>query len=309
MYKGYGVHHIAIGVKDLEKMKSFYQDLLGFNNLFMDFPEAEYHALHEVVRMPHPVYAATLFSQSAGGIIVELVQMVNPVPRPIRKDFRYGDIGLAKMTIAAFDVEELFKELEEKIDFCSKPKSVMIPGWGDYHFVYCRDPEGNFIELCSGTNIPVQDIFGGVLWVGISVTDLRRSIPFYQKVVGFDSVFINSHESFSGLVDEVSFGKNTKVRSCVISSSKTEGMIELFEVMEPRGRSIPFATRWGDFGYLQVCLNGKRGDDIFRMASYFEEAGMEFISGPQLMGDEREGAFFYMKDPDGIMVEFLVFLK
>jgi hypothetical protein len=45
------------------------------------------------------------------------------------------------------------------------------------------------------------------------------------------------------------------------------------------------------------------------MAAYFEKEGMEFLSGPQLMHDEREGAFFYMKDPDGIPVEFLVFLK
>jgi catechol 2,3-dioxygenase-like lactoylglutathione lyase family enzyme len=86
-------------------------------------------------------------------------------------------------------------------------------------------------------------------------------------------------------------------------------MVELFEVLEPRGRSIPFGVRWGDFGYLQVCLNGKQGGDIFEIAAYFEKEGMEFLSGPQLMHDERQGAFFYMKDPDGIPVEFLVFLK
>ena len=54
MYKGYGVHHIAIGVKNLEHMKSFYQNVLSFDNLFVDFPEAEYPALHEVVRSPNP---------------------------------------------------------------------------------------------------------------------------------------------------------------------------------------------------------------------------------------------------------------
>jgi hypothetical protein len=94
-----------------------------------------------------------------------------------------------------------------------------------------------------------------------------------------------------------------------MASSKAEGMVELFEVLEPRGRSIPFGIRWGDFGYLQVCLNGKQGDDIFEIAASFEKEGMEFLSGPQLMHDERQGAFFYMKDPDGIPVEFLVFLK
>ena len=309
MYKGYGVHHIAVGVKNLERMKSFYQNVLLFDNLFVDFPEAEYPALNEVVRSPNPRYTAILFSQAAGGIIVELVQMVNPVPRPIRKDFRYGDIGLAKMTIAVSAVEDIIKELKGRIDFCSKPKSVMIPGYGEYRFVYCKDPEGNMIELISGPETAVKDRFGGVPWVGVCVTDLERSVPFYQKMGGFDSFFINTHESFSGLVDDVSGGQNTKVRSCILKSSQAEGMIELFEVMEPRGRSLPFGTKWGDFGYAQVCLNGKQGDDIFEMASYFEKEGMAFLSGPQLMHDEREGAFFYMKDPDGIPVEFLVFLK
>lgn len=108
---------------------------LSFDNLFVDFPEAEYPALHEVVRMQNPRYAAILFRQSAGGIIIELVQMVDPVPCPIRKDFRYDHIGLGKMTIAGSEVEGLFKELKGNIDFCSKPKSLVIPGCGEYEFV------------------------------------------------------------------------------------------------------------------------------------------------------------------------------
>lgn len=238
-----------------------------------------------------------------------MVQMVDPVARPIRKDFRYGDIGLSKMTIVVSNVEKLFKDLEGRIDFRSTTKSVKIPGWGEYRFVFCKDPEGNLIELVTTQKMFLHDGFGGFVWVGISVTDLTRSIAFYQKYAGFDKVFIDIHEGFSTLVDEIAFGEKTKVRSCVLANSEAEGMIELFEVKEPRGRSIPFASRWGDFGYLQVCLNGKQGDDIFRMATYFENEGLEFISGPQLMRDEREGAFFYIKDPDGIPVEFLVFLK
>ena len=115
MYKGQGIHHIALGVRDLQMMKTFYQDTMGFDEVFMDFPEAEYPALHEVVRMPHPVYSATLINQSAGGIIVEFIQMVDPAPRPIRKDFSYGDIGLAKMTIAVSDVEGLYNILKDKV--------------------------------------------------------------------------------------------------------------------------------------------------------------------------------------------------
>jgi catechol 2,3-dioxygenase-like lactoylglutathione lyase family enzyme len=300
---------VALGVKNLKTMTSFYRNVLEFSEVFVDFPRAEYPAMHEVMRMPHPVFAAILFNQRAGGIIVELIEMIEPEPRPIREDFQYGDIGVAKITIAVSNVDRIYNEFKERINFCSEPKSLTIPGWGDYHFVYSRDPEGNLVEFFSGGERLPHHTFDGVRWVGISVTDLERSIPFYQKVAGFDTVYINVHERFSGRVDEVSGRKGTKVRSCVLASSKAAGMVELFEVMEPRGRSVPFDTRWGDFGYLQVCLNGKQGDDIFQVAAHFKEEGMAFISGPQLMQDDREGAFFYMKDPDGIPVEFLVFLK
>jgi catechol 2,3-dioxygenase-like lactoylglutathione lyase family enzyme len=306
-YKGYGVHHCVIGVKNLERLRLFYQNLLEFNKVFSEFPEAEYEPLSEVTRTLRPRYSGTLFSQESGGIIVGLVQMIDPLPRPIRKDFRYGDIGVAKSTIAVSNTYKLYEELKDRLNFCSGPKSVFVPGWGDYQFVYCRDPEGNLIEFASGANLTVRNRFGGVRWLGVSVTDLQRSISFYRKYLGFDTMAINIHEKFSGLVDEVSGARDTRVRSSVMASSEGSGMVELFEMLEPRGRSIPSSTRWGDFGYTQVCLNGKAGEDIYSIAAYFEKEGMEFLCGPQLMHDERGGGFFYMKDPDGIPLEFLVF--
>jgi catechol 2,3-dioxygenase-like lactoylglutathione lyase family enzyme len=287
-------------------MKSFYKDVLEFNKLFIEFPETEHGEIYEVMRGVRPVFAATLLYQEAGGIIVELVHMTSPIPRAIRTDFRYGDIGVNKMTIAVSSVERLYKEMKNRVDFCSGPKSVAIPGWGDYHFVYCRDPEGNLIEFVAGAKLPVRNRFGGIRWLGVSVTDLKRSMSFYQKYAGFDTVVINVHEKFSGLVDEVSGGRQTRVRSCVLASSQGDGMVELFEVLEPRGRSIPSFTIWGDFGYWQVCLNC---DNVREIAAYFEKEGVEFFTRLQLMHDEREGSFIYIKDPDGIPVEFLGFLK
>jgi hypothetical protein len=84
-------------------------------------------------------------------------------------------------------------------------------------------------------------------------------------------------------------------------------MLELFEVLHPRGRSIPFSARWGDFGYLQVCMSCA---DVTGTAAYFAEEGIESITGPQWFGDSKDenaGMFFYIQDPDGIPVEFLSF--
>ena len=68
--------------------------------------------------------------------------------------------------------------------------------------------------------------------------------------------------------------------------------------------SIPFASRWGDFGYLQFCLNC---DNAQEMALYCEKEGIEFLTHPQKFDDEKAGSFIYVKDPDGIPVEFLGF--
>lgn len=309
MYQGHGIHHVAIGVRSLGETRAFYRDILDFTEIFVDFPEAEYPALKPVVRASHVVYAAVLFSQPAGGIILELTEMVDPPSRAIRKSRRYGDIGVSKISITVPDVDATYRELGGRVNWCLEPGWAAIPGIDDYRFACCKDPEGNLVEFVSSAKFPVRKRFGGISWLGISVTSLERAVPFYRKYLGFDKVIIGEHDGFSGLVDDITGSTGSRLRSCLLANSGAEGMVELFEVLRPRGRSIPFASRWGDYGYLQMCLNGALGDDIHKIASYLEQEGVEFMCEPQLMHDEKEGAFFYMKDPDGIPIEFLVFLK
>jgi catechol 2,3-dioxygenase-like lactoylglutathione lyase family enzyme len=309
MYQGWGVHHVAIGVKSLKETRAFYRDALDFTEIFVDFPEAEYPALKPVVRADRVVYAAILFTQPAGGIILELIEMVDPPARPVRKHVCYGDIGVSKISITVPDIDVAYEALKERVNWYFEPRSAAIPGFGDYRFTFCRDPEDNLVEFVSAAKFPVSRPFGGISAVGISVTDLDRAMAFYRKYLGFDKVIIGEHDQFSGLMGEITGSADSRIRSCLLANSQTEGMVELVEVSKPRGRSLPFATRWGDYGYLQVCLNGRQGDDISKIASYLEQEGLEFLCEPQFMHDEKDGAFFYMRDPDGIPVEFLVFLK
>jgi catechol 2,3-dioxygenase-like lactoylglutathione lyase family enzyme len=228
--------------------------------------------------------------------------MITPAPRAIRPDFRYGDIGLNKMTITVFDVEKFYRGFNDKVNFCSAPKSTIIAGLGDYHFVYAKDPEGNLLEFVSAANLPANDRFGSIHWLGIGVTDLPRSITFYQKFAGLSTTVIDIHESFSGLAGEVSGGRLSRVLSCLLSTGQGAGMLELFEVTQPRGRSIPAFTQWGDYGFWQACL---LCDDSDKAAEYFTQTGVPFFSSLQHMPDG--GAFIYVQDPDGIPLEFLSF--
>jgi catechol 2,3-dioxygenase-like lactoylglutathione lyase family enzyme len=306
LYNVTAVHHVALGVKDLELMKTFYRDTLGFNKTFIEFPELERPEIVDVMRGVFPVFGATLLYRREGTIIIELVKMTRPKPRAIRHDFKYGDIGANKVSIVVSDVQAIYQELKHKINFCSVPKSVNIPGWGEYNFVFGRDPERNLIEFVSGSRLPAKSKIDGIRWIGISVTDIKRSIPFYQKYAGYDTIFVDVHDGFSGLVDEISAGINTRVLSCILANSKGEGMIELFEMVQPRGRSIPSFTIWGDFGYWQTCHTC---DNVTEIADNLARQGLPFFTKLKLMHDEHEGAFIYVQDPDGIPLEFISFGK
>jgi catechol 2,3-dioxygenase-like lactoylglutathione lyase family enzyme len=201
----FGVDHVGIGVRDMKVMKSFYGDVLGFTRVLGEMPEADHEPMHAVVRRAPAVHSGILLAQDSGGTGLALFHMVDPAPRPIRHDFRYGDVGVSKMTIGVEDVDRLFEGKGGSLNFCSAPKSASLPGWDPYRFVYSRDPEGNLIEFVT-TPDHAHDHSGIGRSLGIGVTDLERSASFYQERLSFDRVVVETHEAFSGLVDEVSGG-------------------------------------------------------------------------------------------------------
>jgi catechol 2,3-dioxygenase-like lactoylglutathione lyase family enzyme len=301
-----GVHHVAIGAKDLEAMASFYRDLMGFTEVFAEFPESEQEIMREVTRSHRAVFSGATLQQKAGGIMLELIRMVEPAPRPIRRSARYGDLGVTKTTISTPDVPSTWAELKDRVAFCSQPKTVALGGSAEYQFVYCRDPEGNLIEIASG-GPGTQETFGGVWAIGIGVSELERSLQFYRDFLGFKTTVLDPHENLSGLVDEVSGESGSRVRSCLLSTgAENMGMIELIETVHPRGRPLPFSALWGDFGYLQAAFNC---NDVRRVAEQLEAAGVDLLCSPKVMdaGPDHPdpGEFVYARDPDGIPIEFL----
>lgn len=305
MVKGLkGVHHVGMGVKNYDRMKAFYGEILKCTDVYggEEFPDV-CQAMPEMFRQTPHKFKGIIFRQEAGGVYVEFIKMSYPIPRPIRKEKRYGDIGVNKMSIVVDSVKRFYEKYKGKIKLVSEPKSVTLPKWGEYHFVYGRDPEGNLLEFMSWPEIDTKNTFGGVRCLGIGCTNLEESIEFYQNL-SFDKVLIEPHEEFSGMVDEVSGTKDTKVRSCVLESSEGGGMVELYELLVPRGRSIPLNTMWGDFGMMEVCLDS---DDIHSLYKYYLEKDIMILHSPAVAfsDDDVDVWFMYAYDPSGIPVEAL----
>jgi catechol 2,3-dioxygenase-like lactoylglutathione lyase family enzyme len=299
---------VAIGVNDLGSMTAFYRDLMGFTEVFAEFGESEQEIMREVTRSPRAVFYGATLQQKAGGVMLEFIRMVEPAPRPIRRSVRYGDIGVTKITLSTADVPSVWKALKDRVDFCSRPKTTEIPDLGEYQFVYCRDPEGNLVEIRSGGSSSGQ-MFGGACSAGVAVSDLERSLPFYRDFLGLNVVVADVHESFSNQVDEVTGTAGTHVRCCLLSAGGEQGagMLELFETLRPRGRSLPFSALWGDFGHLQVAFDC---DDVDGIAADLTAAGMDLLCSPKTLDGGPDhpdpGVFVYARDPDGIPIEFVL---
>lgn len=298
-----GVDHVGIGVRDAERMRSFYREVFRFTRVLAEMPEADHPAIHGLLRAHRTVHSSTLVAHDSGGPTIALFHAIDPEPRAIRRDFTYGDIGVAKLTFTVPDLVAFCRDKGTRLSLCSPPKTVALEGRGEYSFVYGHDPEGNLIEIVSGHGQGADDP-GSLCSVGIAVTDLDRSLAFYRDVFGFKDIVVAPHERFSGLVDEITGVERTAVRSCLLASGKGGGMLELIEVMKPRGRSIPFGTQWGDFGYLQVCL---LGEDRETLISQVRAEGLNMLLPPQEVEDpDHPAMFMYLQDPDGIPVEIVV---
>jgi len=298
---------MAVGVANQPQMMEFYQNLLQCSEMWADFTANVWLAIPEMFRFVDHAYGGVVMDQKVPGIMVELIWLAVPKPKPIRKGGSfYGDLGIFKTQFAVGDVEKFCQDFKGKINILSKPKNADIPGLGDYSFVLAKDPEGNLLEFGSWAGSGFKEGFGGSHWMSISVTDLERSMAWYQKYAGFDTIVAEPHELFTGMVDEASGASGTEVRSVLLANSKGKGKLELIEQTKPRGRSMPFNTYWGDFGYLEICLYYGH-EDLRDLARWYEDDGLDLLQSPLSFGvaGDYEIWFMYVRDPDGNPVELM----
>ena len=121
MFKG--VHHTSISTPDLERLVSFYRDLLGFEECTRyDWPVGS-HGLDKVVGLQGSSGRAAMLR--AGNAIIEIIQYGSPPSKPQDPDRPVVDHGISHI---CFDVSDLDGEYERLmaagVRFHTKPRFV-----------------------------------------------------------------------------------------------------------------------------------------------------------------------------------------
>ncbi len=151
----------------------------------------------------------------------------------------------------------------------------------------------------------VAPIVSEVTAIGMTVSDMDRSIAFYANVLTFEKVTDvevtgPNYEHLTGV-----FG----LRMRLVRMKLGDEFIELAEFIAPRGRPRPTDPRSNDRSFQHIAIITS---DMDRAYSWLRNQKVEHVSsGPQRLPDWNKIAggiqAFYFRDPDGHPLEILSF--
>lgn len=147
-------------------------------------------------------------------------------------------------------------------------------------------------------------MLGQVAHIGITVSNLERSIKFYRDVLGLD--FQGQMIMEGDSTDRLFNIKDCKVKVAYLNASDNINTppIELLEFNKKQEEKEDM--KLNKVSISEICFSVKAIDRLYKE---LKEKGVEFLSQPQEL-DLRDQGFgrskaVYFKDPDGIILELI----
>ena len=150
-----------------------------------------------------------------------------------------------------------------------------------------------------------QETIAAVDAIGMTVSDIDRSVEFYSKVLSFEKVsdaevWGTEYEHLEGV-----FG----LRMRVVRMKLGDEAILLTEYLAPQGKPFPVETKSNDrwFQHIAIVVS-----DMDRAYGHLRSFHVRHAStGPQTLPAWNKGAAgikaFYFRDPDGHFLEIIYF--
>ncbi len=147
-------------------------------------------------------------------------------------------------------------------------------------------------------------MIGRVVHVGLTVSDLEKSITFYKDTLGLS--FEGKMKMEGESTDRLFNIQDCKVKVAYLNGSKeiNTPMIELLE-FSPKAK-IDKGIRLDKTSISEVCFDVEDIDVLYKKLLH---KGVEFLSEPQYFDLSDQGfgksKAVYFKDPDGIILELI----
>lgn len=160
---------------------------------------------------------------------------------------------------------------------------------------------------CAATALPAGNpqAVSAVEAIGMTVSDLDKSVAFYSDVLMFRKVsdvevWGTEYEHLQGL-----FG----LRMRVVHMQLGDELIELTEYLTPKGRPIPIDARSNDHWFQHIAIVVSDMDKAYQ---HLRQSKIEHVStAPQRIPDWNTAAAgiraFYFRDPDQHNLEIIYF--
>lgn len=136
------IRHIGIAVSDMEASLTFYTRFFGLRlgNSSMESGVK----LDQILGIPNVRLRIQKLLTDTGDSRLELVEFLEPKHvKDVALDLT--DVGITHFAITVYDIELIYKEmLKAGVPFIAHPQ---IEATGFAKIMFCRDPDGNLIEL------------------------------------------------------------------------------------------------------------------------------------------------------------------
>jgi catechol 2,3-dioxygenase-like lactoylglutathione lyase family enzyme len=179
-----GVVGAVIGSTDIEKARTLYSDVLGYDEVVFDetgtfadlsgLPGGDETCRRVLLRHSKPREGG--FSQMFGPTEIELIEVKEREPRKIFKDRYWGDLGFIHLCFDIQGMDALEKDLESNgFPFTVDSANSFDMGEAAGRFTYVEDPDGTLIEFVETHKVPIMKKIGW--YIDMTKRDPRKNLP------------------------------------------------------------------------------------------------------------------------------------
>lgn len=150
----HGINHVAISTGNIDRLRAFYVDLLGFEEVFRLNWASGHAALDRITGLTGS--SARIVMLRLGQACLELFEYASPPPRPGDPARPVCDHGITHLCLQVTDIEAEHARLAAAgMHFHCVPQAL-----GDVRATYGRDPDGNVVELLEVPATSVLHVVG-----------------------------------------------------------------------------------------------------------------------------------------------------